>query len=220
MSFFDLIKGNTDHLFILGDFFDFWLCNGEKVYPDFKLIVDKLVELKEEGIRIHLCEGNHDFFLGKFFTDIHDIEVFPEWGIINLDDTRTLISHGDTIDRDDAGYLTLRKILRSRTFYRIQKKIPSFILWRIARACSKISNEHPGNSQEALADKMMAFSIEKFKEGFDSVILGHCHIPIIKRYIIGGKEKTFVTLGDWLRHYSYLLYEDGIFTLSFFRNHF
>jgi UDP-2,3-diacylglucosamine hydrolase len=219
LRFFDLIKGDVDYLFIVGDFFDFWFCKKEEIYPDFRIMVDKLAELKKSGVHIYFCEGNHDFFLKDFFTDIHDMEVFSEYGIINLDDIRILVSHGDTIDIDNTGYLMLRKILRSRTFYRIQKKIPSFILWKIARISSKISNEHQDNSPKGLAEKMNTFAIEKFKEGFDSVILGHCHIPTIKRYITGRRGKTFVILGDWIRHYSYLLYEDGTFTLSFYNNY-
>ncbi|GAI80385.1 unnamed protein product, partial [marine sediment metagenome] len=140
-----------------------------------------------------------------------------EWGIINLDGIRTLVSHGDTIDRTNTRYLMLRKILRSRMFYRIQKNIPSILLWKIARISSKISNEHLGKSLDGLVEIMGAFTIEKFKEGFDAVILGHCHTPTIKQYVIDGREKTFVTLGDWISHYSYLLYEDGKFTLSFYR---
>ena len=217
LNFFDLFKGGIDHLFIAGDFFDFWFYGKRGIYPDFKVIIDKLIELKSSGIHIHLCEGNHDFFLKEFFSDIHGMEVFPEWGIINLDGISMLVSHGDTIDTTNTRYLLLRKILRSRIFYRMQENIPSVILWKIARIASKISNEHLGNSLNGLTEKMNAFTIEKFKEGLDAVILGHCHKPIIKQYVIGGRMKTFVILGDWIRHYSYLLYEDGRFTLSFYR---
>ncbi|MBE9547506.1 MAG: UDP-2,3-diacylglucosamine diphosphatase, partial [Proteobacteria bacterium] len=217
LSFFNLIKGDVDHLFIVGDFFDFWFCREEIIYPDFKAIIDKLIDLKDSGVSIHLCEGNHDFFLGKFFTGIHGMEVFPEWGTANLDGIRTLVSHGDTIDTTNTRYLMLRKILRSRAFYKIQERIPLRLLWKIARMGSKVSNEHLAKPPDGLVEKMEAFTVEKFKEGFDAVILGHCHTPTMKQYVIDGKEKTFVTLGDWISHYSYLLYEDGSFTLDFYR---
>ncbi len=217
LSFFDLLNGEIDHLFIVGDFFDFWFWKEGKIYPDFRIMIDKLIELKKSGINIHLCEGNHDFFLEKFFTNIHSMEVFPEWGVIHLDNIKTLVSHGDTIDTTNTRYLMLRKILRSRTFYQIQEIIPPVILWKIARVSSKISNEHLAKPPDELVEKMGAFAIEKFKEGVDAVILGHCHTPTIKQYVIDGREKTFVTLGDWISHYSYLLYEDGKFTLSAYK---
>ncbi len=216
-NFLDTLKKKIDHLFIVGDFFDFWFCREEKLYPDFRTIVDKLIELKNSGVQIHLCEGNHDFFLKNFFTERHGMEVFPDWGTINLDGILTFVSHGDTIDTSNTRYLMLRKLLRSRAFYKIQGKIPLALLWKIARTSSKISNEHLAKSPDGLVEKMEAFTIEKFKEGFDAVILGHCHTPTIKRYNIGGREKTFVTLGDWISHYSYLLYENGKFTLSAYK---
>jgi UDP-2,3-diacylglucosamine hydrolase len=64
---------------------------------------------------------------------------------------------------------------------------------------------------------MEAFALNKFHEGIDAIILGHCHIPLLKEYDIGGQRKTFVTLGDWIKHYSYLSYEDGRFTLSYYK---
>lgn len=213
-NFLDTLKEKIDHLFIVGDFFDFWFCREEKLYPDFRTIVDKLIYLKNSGVQIHLCEGNHDFFLKKFFTDRHGMEVFPDWGTINLDGIVTFFSHGDTIDTADTQYLMLRKLLRSRTFYQIQEKIPPVILWKIARKFSKISNQHLAKSPDGLVEKMEAYTLEKFKEGFDAVILGHCHKPTIRQYTIDGREKTFVTLGDWISYYSYLLYENGKFTLS------
>jgi UDP-2,3-diacylglucosamine hydrolase len=217
LSFLGLLKGKIDHLFIVGDFFDFWFCKEGKIYPDFKAIINKLIELKNSGVHIHLYEGNHDFFLEKFFTNTHGMEVFPEWGVINSDGIRTLISHGDTIDTTNTRYLMLRKILRSNIFYRIQDQIPLVILWKIARMSSKISNEHLAKPPNRLVKIMEAFAIGKFKEGFDAVILGHCHTPTIKQYVIDGRGKTFVTLGDWISHFSYLLYQDGNFILSAYR---
>jgi UDP-2,3-diacylglucosamine hydrolase len=216
-NFLDTFKEKIDHLFIVGDFFDFWFCRKEKLYPDFRTIVDKLIDLKNSGVQVHLCEGNHDFFLKKFFTDRHGMEVFPDWGTINLDGIVTFFSHGDTIDTADTQYLMLRKLLRSRTFYQIQEKLPPAILWKIARKFSKISKQHLAKSPDGLVEKMEAYTLEKFKEGFDAVILGHCHKPIIKQYTIDGREKTFVTLGDWISYYSYLLYENGKFTLSVYK---
>ena len=63
---------------------------------------------------------------------------------------------------------------------------------------------------------MEAFSLKKFEEGFDAVILGHCHKPQMKEYVIDGKRRIFATLGDWVKHHSYLCYEEGNFTLNFY----
>jgi len=206
-----------DDLFIVGDFFDFWFCRNNHIYPEFRAMVCKLIELKTRGIRIHLCEGNHDFFLKDYFSNKLGMTVFSDRAVIDSDGRRILVSHGDTVDRSNIRYLLLRKILRSIIFYRIQRGIPSSILWSIARISSNMSKELSNESEDRLVEKMHAFSMEKFKEGFDAVILGHCHKPLLKEYMIEDRRKTFATLGDWIKRYSYLYYEDGHFTLSYYR---
>ena len=123
----------VDRLFILGDFFDFWFSRNGRLYPDFIPIIDKLVDLKQQGVQIALCEGNHDFYLESYFSRTLGMTVFTEWADINLDSWKILLSHGDTVDEANKRYLLIRRILRSRSFYQTQRKIPLALLWKIAR---------------------------------------------------------------------------------------
>jgi UDP-2,3-diacylglucosamine hydrolase len=204
----------VDDLFILGDFFDFWFNKGAFIYPEYVEIIDCLSNLKDRGVRLHLCEGNHDFFLADYFAAELGMEVITEWASVNLDGRRVLISHGDTVDERNREYLLLRKFLRSRLIYKLQRILPVSFLWRIARISSKLSKELPGKSSDVLTEKMRAFSMRKFKDGFDAVILGHCHKHLLEEPVINGSKKTFSILGDWIGQYSYLCFENGDFTLA------
>lgn len=215
MHFLDFIMP-IDRLFILGDFFDFWFSRNDRLYPEFTPIIDKLMNLKQQGVQITLCEGNHDFYLESYFSHTLGMTVFTEWANINLDSRKILLSHGDTVDEANKRYLLIRRILRSRPFYITQRNIPLALLWKIARLSSSVSKELTIESQNRLSDKMETFSLKKFEEGFDAVILGHCHKPQMKEYTIDGRKKIFATLGDWVKHHSYLCYEDGNFTLNFY----
>ena len=73
-----------------------------------------------------------------------------------------------------------------------------------------------GGAQDRLTEVMYRFSLDKFEEGYDAVILGHCHKPLIREVQRGGRLRTFATLGDLITHDSYLLYENGRFTLNRF----
>src|SRR5271157_3634769 len=110
MKFLDFPKDHIDDLFILGDLFDFWFCRDSNIYPGFKAVIEKLIGLKKRGVRIHLFEGNHDFFLGDYFTKAHGIAVSTESANIALDGRNVLISHGDTIDRTNKKYMLLRRL--------------------------------------------------------------------------------------------------------------
>jgi UDP-2,3-diacylglucosamine hydrolase len=214
MHFLDHLS-KIDSLFIAGDFFDFWFCKDGRVYPEFTAIIEKLVHLKQSGVHIVFCEGNHDFFMKSFFSDKLGMTVYAEWARIDLDGRAILISHGDTVDKTNKKYLFIRKILRSSHFYRVQRIMPLPVLWKMARLSSMASKELSEESENLIAAKMEMFSQEKFQEGFDAVILGHCHKPLIKESVIGGRKRTFATLGDWVKHHSYLYYEDGLFTLRY-----
>jgi len=202
-----------DHLFILGDFFDFWFSCRSKIYPGFRPIVDRLIHLKKEGVTIHFCEGNHDFLMKPYFCRILGMNVHEDWASLNLEGRRILIGHGDLVDLTNRKYLFLRKILRSRSFFFLQKLLPLSVLWAFARKSSLASQELMGGAQEAIMARMVAFAEKSFQKGYDAVILGHCHKPQLQEFVAGGETKTFVTLGDWIAHYTYLLYDDHGFHL-------
>jgi UDP-2,3-diacylglucosamine hydrolase len=203
-----------DHLVIAGDFFDFWFSKGEAIYPGFRQIVDRMVALKHEGVRISLCEGNHDFFLTDYFSTKLGFDVHPEWAEFQFDGLRVLTSHGDTVDVSNRGYLAMRRFLRSPITHRLEQGLPRSLIWRLACFWSKMSREASRESGEKIAETMHSFAIGKIHEGYDAVILGHSHQPTLRQVSSGGREKTFVTLGDWMTRGSYLLIDDGRFSLQ------
>lgn len=205
----------VDQLIIAGDFFDFWFAKGERVYPGFQPVIDRLAALKGEGVRICLCEGNHDFFLADYFTQKLGIEVFAEWAELEMDGLKVLTSHGDTIDRANRKYLALRGLLRGAFARFLLRILPLALLWWVARFSSQMSKGMSGQSRDRLAEVMYAFARGKFGEGYDAVILGHCHKPLL-RHESGERPKTFATLGDWDTCNTYLLYDNGLFTLNHF----
>ncbi len=209
-------RTQIDDLFILGDFFDFWFCEPHRIYSEFQLVIGKLIELQKIGIRIHFCEGNHDFFMKEYFQNVLGMEVFEEWATIRMDRLQMLISHGDTADRSDRIYMMFRRILRSRPFYQIQRLLPASMRWAIAGMTSSASKQINDENGDYLVEKMLSFASGKLRENYDAVILGHCHKPVLRYFDVEGKKKTFVTLGDWITHYSFLYYESRKFFLSYY----
>jgi UDP-2,3-diacylglucosamine hydrolase len=207
----------VDDIYFAGDLFDFWFCDRDKIHPEFIPVINTLVELQKSGIRIHLGEGNHDFFMGEYFHDVLGMEVFEEITNARLDNLNVLIAHGDTADRKNFKYILLRKFLRSRAFYNFQRFIPASIRWKLAGLTSTASKEMTMEDGDALVKKLADFAQAKFQEDYDAVILGHCHVPSLNNYTVAGKKKTFVTLGDWISHYSFLYYEDDNFYLRYYR---
>ena len=214
LSFFRDFSGRYDHLFLVGDFFDFWFSGGDRFYAPFRPLVDRLLALREEGVTIHYFEGNHDFFLEDFFGR-RGFVVVPRDLSIRLDGKLFYIAHGDTIDRDNRSYLRLRRFFRSGLFRKLQAALPPPILWKAAAVSSRFSKDYLSDPPAPLVRKMQNFAREKFDEGYDAVVVGHCHQPLLRETVLDGRIRHFVTLGDWVRYFSYLVYDNGKFDLLF-----
>jgi len=215
----DLGKGENyiDRLYFVGDLFDFWFCDVNRINPEFILIINKLVELQKAGIDIHLCEGNHDFFLREYFFDVLGMKVFEEWADLKMDNLRFLVGHGDTADSTNNNYLFFRKILRSRSFYRFQRFVPARVRWTLASLSSRASKKMSTDLGDLLAEKMLSFALDKFRQDYDAVIVGHCHKPVLRQYVVERKKKTFAAAGDWNNHYSFVYYQNKNFYLGYYR---
>ncbi|MDQ5985146.1 MAG: UDP-2,3-diacylglucosamine hydrolase [Syntrophus sp. SKADARSKE-3] len=201
-------------LFLVGDIFDFWFSRKGRIYPDFGELIARLRDLKAQGVAVHLCEGNHDFFLKEYFNDMLKMTVYEDIAVIERDGRRLFVAHGDLIDQTNVQYLRLRKFLRSPFIYYLQRILPLTLLWGIARWSSSMSKEIMGGAEDKIARAMGRFAQDRFIDGYDAVILGHCHRPGLEETTIDGKPRIFVTLGDWLRHHTYLYYNEGRFELG------
>lgn len=214
-GFLRSVGSGLDHLFVVGDLFDFWFSRDGVVYPGFRPVIDELSSLQRKGVQVHLFEGNHDFFLADYFSRYHGIEVFPGEARVTLDGKTVYIAHGDLVDETDRGYRFLRRVLRSPGFYALQKRLPLSLLWKLARRSSDASKEYLAKPQEGLAAKMESFALAKFSEGDDAVVLGHCHLPVHRTHDVGGKPRHFALLGDWLAHRSFLVMDGDRFELRY-----
>ncbi|HET57970.1 MAG TPA: UDP-2,3-diacylglucosamine diphosphatase [Deltaproteobacteria bacterium] len=215
LRFMKELEGTTDHLVIAGDLFDFWFCDGAKIYPEFGTIIQALINLRKSGVRISLIEGNHDFFMQEAFRGT-GIEIIPDEIVLEIDGARIYIAHGDLVDRSNKRYLMLRRLLRSGFFFRLQRLLPAGLLWKIAGRCSSSSRRYMQERSRSIVEAMKLFARERIAGGMDAVILGHSHQPMIQWYTVDGKTGMLGLLGDWIEHYSYVVFENGRFTLEFY----
>ena len=75
LRFLKRILPRTDHLFILGDLFDFWFEYGTVIPKGFHRTLAALQEFTDRGIPIDYLAGNHDFALGPFLSQRVGIHV-------------------------------------------------------------------------------------------------------------------------------------------------
>jgi UDP-2,3-diacylglucosamine hydrolase len=82
------LKRKVSALYINGDLFDFWLGDNQLCLVEYRPLLETLRELRDEGVEVVYIEGNHDFYLGKYFTDVLGASVFSRECIRNIDGKR------------------------------------------------------------------------------------------------------------------------------------
>ncbi|MBN1983572.1 MAG: UDP-2,3-diacylglucosamine diphosphatase [Chitinivibrionales bacterium] len=206
-----VVSPQASHLFILGDFFDFWIEYKYAIQPAHFQMLHELRSLVEKNIAIHYCSGNHDFALGDFLKRDIGITLSDERCCVILQGRRVCCLHGDgMLGSADWGYRLLRKVLRNRLNQRIYKLLHPSIAIPLGLLVSRASrrqkfNEYTQHRQLLYRQRARAI----LSSGFDMVIFSHTHFPEINN--IG--SAVVCNTGDWLTHNSYAKLEHGELTL-------
>ena len=115
------------------------------------------------------------------------------------------------------GYHLLRFLLHNSLTGAIVPIFPARLAIWIADRMGRASRQGHRH-REAKWDYMAIlreFAAERFREGCDVVISGHFHTPLLESAGDRG-ERTLLSLGDWITHFSYGEWEDGRISLKRF----
>lgn len=212
VEFLRWLNGKVSYLYIVGDLFDFWFEYKSVIPNTCPHIIFELYNIVQSGTKVILFAGNHDYWLGPYIRDIVGIEIKPDEVIVEHQNKKIYIHHGDGLYPNDFGYRILKKVLRNRISIFLFKLLhPDCAAW-IAKVSSKTSRNYLAlQNQDGKNTKLFRnIADERLKNGYDAVVYGHAHVPLIEERRGG----TLVLLGDWIKHNTYVFLENGTFTLN------
>ena len=202
----DQIRKTGGSCFFVGDLFDFYFEYPHlipKAYMDF---YQKAVEMKNDGIELHLLLGNHDYWDFGFFNRTFSKKSFKNQFKFKKHDQNCLIIHGDGILKEDYGYRLFRRIIRSKLCIFLYNLLSPRIGYLIAKKISKADKpKEYYKDNELIKKKLLSYAKEKWKE-VDVLLIGHYH----QDGIIEEGNKKLIFLGDWLNKYLVTKYENGV----------
>ena len=204
LGFLDSIIEPGAALYILGALFDFWF-EWHHVIPKYWWeILFKFKQMKEAGMELHFVTGNHDFYTGRFLEESVGLTCWDDAAVFEAGGKRFYAAHGDGLAEKDRGYRFLKRVIRNRaSIFLFKNFIPADWGMQLAKWTSHTSRELKQIDQEAWSEEYFRFAEGKFAEGFDVVLLGHVHLPTIRR-----KDGcVYINCGDWLNHRSYAEYD-------------
>jgi UDP-2,3-diacylglucosamine hydrolase len=206
-----------DTVVLAGDLFDLFV-GGKRVFLErYRAFLEALFGAGSRGVEIHYIEGNHDFQLKRAFSQIPNFTLHQDSVSLEVGDKRVYCCHGDTVDRRDLRYLALRMAFRSPFMKAFVGAVPGEWIDGIGRVSSRLSRsrkpalpvELPRVGMEELRKVYRNFAAEKLAEGYDFVVMGHCHDLDEMCFIVEGREGQYINVGYPPVHGSILSWSPG-----------
>jgi UDP-2,3-diacylglucosamine hydrolase len=195
------IEGQANALYLLGDFFEYWVGDDVLATPQasvFQPIIAALRQVSDSGVKLYFQHGNRDFLVGEGFAQATGCTLLPEQYLIDLYGTPTLLLHGDTLCADDVEYQQVRKLFRNPQWQQPFLALPLEERIRQAEAMRAQSRRSMQGKSEAILDvNQQAVEATLRAAGVTRMIHGHTHRPAIHDFMLDGTPAQRIVLGDW-----------------------
>ncbi|WNC73512.1 UDP-2,3-diacylglucosamine diphosphatase [Thalassotalea psychrophila] len=214
LSFLRNEAPKAEKLYILGDFFEFWVGDDD----DDKFVLDIAAQLKvlsANGTDLFFIVGNRDFLLGKKYAKKAGMTLLPDIQVIDLYGTKAVIMHGDSLCTNDLEYMKFRKKSRSWWWQTIVRCLPLSTRKNMARKYRAKVAMRPENHKPQEIMDVTPIEVVKTLEQYNSQLMihGHTHRPDVHQLSANGKDAQRIVLGDWYEQGSYLKVTENGFEL-------
>lgn len=192
-NFIDSKVNLHDELFILGDFFEQWI--GDDNEDDFiKSVKNILKDKTAKGLTVYFMHGNRDFLIGDKFCKEVGATLLDDPYIINLEEKKIMLMHGDSLCTDDEDYQNFRNLVRSKDWQEdfLSKDLKE--RKEVAKNLREISSLENQTKDENIMDVNQSEVLKIIEDhSVDVLIHGHTHRPFI--HDENGVPR--MVLGDW-----------------------
>ena len=210
LQYLNSIKPKT--LVLNGDIIDIWQFR-KSYFPNSHLkIIKKIISLSTKGCKIIYVTGNHDEMLRKF-SDVHlgNFSLVDK-AVLELDNKKVWIFHGDIFDASITGAKWLAKLGGwGYDFIILFNRFLNFLLKKFNKQPYSLSKKIKDNVKSAVK---FITNFEKtccdlaIDKKYDFVICGHIHEPKIENVITNKGSTTYLNSGDWVENLTALEYNN------------
>lgn len=201
---------DAEALYILGDFFEYWIGDDAVEQAEYRPIVAALRAVADSGTPIYFMHGNRDFLAGERFARASGCRLLADPTRIDLYGTPTLLMHGDTLCLGDVDYLAFRKMVRDERWQHEFLAKPLAERERIARGAREESQRSTAQKAPEIMDVTPVAVADAMRaHGVRQLIHGHTHRPAEHVFDLDGAPARRIVLGDWYEQGSVLRCDAG-----------
>ena len=209
IEYLNHLDDSVSDLYILGDLFEYWVGDDDPM--------DGLQEVRNaitglgQKINIWYMHGNRDFLVTKSICKDLKINLLDDPTVIEIDNMKILLMHGDTLCTDDHEYQNFRSMVRSSAWQKemLSKSLEERLsIANSLRSKSIEANRLKGEEIMDVNNTEVMNIIEKYKP--DVIVHGHTHRPNIHHH----NDVIRYVLGDWYNNFYILTYDNDKFYIN------
>lgn len=219
INWLEQIRKDASEIYLMGDLFDFWFEYKTVVPRGYVRLLGKLAEISDSGVNIHLFRGNHDMWAFDYLNEEIHIEIHRDPEFKEFEGKLFYLAHGDGLGPGDNGYKFIKKVFSNRfnqwlfRWIHPDMGIRIALFWsRRSRFASLVKDGKIERDKNFIESRLSVHSkqILEIHPGVDYFIYGHWHFPSELKV---SEESRQFTLGDWLTHFTYGVFDGDTFQL-------
>ena len=191
----------ADAVFILGDLFEVWVGDdaaSARIDSQMTTSVEhacvRVLRQAADRLALFFMHGNRDFLVGPALMVQIGATLLSDPTVLTFADQRWLLSHGDALCLNDAGYQEFRRLVRSPDWQRAFLARPLAERQALAKDMRRQSEarKHSGIDY----GDVDAAAVRQWLSAASAPVLIHGHTHKPARHDLGGGLSRWV-LGDW-----------------------
>ncbi|MBS1795992.1 MAG: UDP-2,3-diacylglucosamine diphosphatase [Acidobacteria bacterium] len=207
-------------LVINGDFIDGWQFS-KRYFPDtHTAVLRRILKMMSDGVKVVYVTGNHDEMLRRYSGFRLGGFTLDDKFLLSLDGRRFWFFHGDVFDLSmrhgkwlarlgGLGYDLL--IVFNRSVNRLLERFgyEKYSFSKKVKNSVKAALRHINDFERTVAELAA-------ENGYDAVVCGHIHEPVIKTIATPKGTVQYLNSGDWVENLTALEYVGGEWSIRYF----
>ena len=199
-------------LILNGDIVDIWQFRKSYFPNDHLKVLKKIISFATKGTKVYYITGNHDEFLRKF-SDVHigNFSLVDKL-LLEIDDKKAWIFHGDVFDASITHTKWLAKLGGwGYDLLILLNRFVNFALVKMGREPYSLSKKIKSSVKKAvkfIANYEKVCTELAIEKKYDYVICGHIHEPKLEEIVTPKGKTLYLNSGDWIENLTALEYQN------------